>query len=64
MFPVHGEDGWELVEYDWNEDTGKAEFFYERTVDGKLETQYKYFTQHNFWVHPALREELTDLLYD
>jgi hypothetical protein len=37
---VHGRDGWELVDYDWDPDTGLATLTYERlrTDTGELQT--------------------------
>ncbi len=36
--PVHGIDGWLLVEYFWNSATGVGRFFYERKLkDAPLE---------------------------
>ena len=36
----HGQDGWELWKYEWDEKTGEAEFVYKRTLeDGTTERQ-------------------------
>lgn len=35
---VHGVNGWRLVEYDRNPDTGVGTFTYERTARGNVET--------------------------
>jgi hypothetical protein len=59
----HGEDGWELIEYSWDEDTGDCIFVYERIVEGILETQTSEKKQMKYWVHPALRETVLPYEY-
>ena len=58
--PVHGQEGWILVEYSWDEDTGNAYYLYERTVEGILQTERVEKPQTLYWVHPSLREPFFD----
>ncbi len=58
MVPVHGIGGWELVDYDWDEEVGWARLTYERIVDGRLETFEHVQEQRNFWISPEVRAQL------
>jgi hypothetical protein len=33
---VHGRDGWELADYDWDPETGLARLTYERPATGQV----------------------------
>ncbi len=56
--PVHGKDGWTLIEYDWDEEVGWARLTYERIVDGRLECFELCQEQRNFWISPEVRAQL------
>lgn len=56
--PKHGQDGWELVKYEWDERTGEGQFSYrrdrDRGVDGRMaETTDVKRQQMNWWSPPT-----------
>lgn len=55
--PAHGHHGWQLVDYEWDEDTGNARFTYRRgqTSERKIvnKPQLKHYTKPEDRFDPA-----------
>ena len=53
----HGKDGWELVQFNFIEDTGMNHFYYERYSNG-IVVDKKFIERHS--IHSNKKRRLTD----
>lgn len=63
--PRHGERGWELLTYSWDEDSGLGTFLYQRpTRDFRVTRHMETREVHRQHMVPAPRPKKAQLAYD
>lgn len=55
--PRNGQDGWSLVDYEWDVNTGESLTIYERSVYGMSEERTVQRTQRTYWLPAHLRSD-------
>ena len=62
--PEHGQDGWNLVDYDWDDETGESVTVYEKHVYGMRRETSVHREQRKWWTPPHKRSYPAEMARD